>query len=87
MAPVVCEPAVAGGAGDRRAADAGRRRPALDVDGPAVVRQGAYPPSGYVVSFIHMHERGFNAAMSRFMRGLCHHYGVKLHNFAPNAIS
>jgi hypothetical protein len=21
------------------------------------------------------------------MRGLCHHYGVGLHNFAPNAIS
>jgi hypothetical protein len=21
------------------------------------------------------------------MRGLCHHYGVELHNFAPNAIS
>jgi hypothetical protein len=24
---------------------------------------------------------------SHFMRGLCHHYGVELHNFAPNAIS
>jgi hypothetical protein len=21
------------------------------------------------------------------MRGLCHHYGVELHNFAPNIIS
>jgi hypothetical protein len=21
------------------------------------------------------------------MRGLCYHYGVELHNFAPNAIS
>jgi hypothetical protein len=21
------------------------------------------------------------------MRALCHHYGVELHNFAPNAIS
>jgi hypothetical protein len=21
------------------------------------------------------------------MRGLCHHYGVELHNFAPNSIS
>jgi hypothetical protein len=45
------------------------------------------PPYGYVVSFIRHHERGFAAPASRFMRGLCHHYGVELHNFAPNAIS
>jgi hypothetical protein len=44
------------------------------------------PPYGYVISFIRYHER--NAApANRFMRGLCHHYGVELHNFAPNAIS
>jgi hypothetical protein len=40
-----------------------------------------------VVSFIHFHERGFMAPASRFMRALCLHYGVELHNFAPNAIS
>jgi hypothetical protein len=45
------------------------------------------PPHGYVVSFIRHHERSFTAPASRFMRGLCHHYGVELHNFAPNAIS
>jgi hypothetical protein len=45
------------------------------------------PPHGYVVSFIRHHERGFAALASRFMHGLCHHYGVELHNFAPNAIS
>jgi hypothetical protein len=45
------------------------------------------PPSGYVVSFIHFHERGFMAPASRFMRALCFHYGVELHNFVPNAIS
>jgi hypothetical protein len=45
------------------------------------------PPYDYVVSFIRHHERGFTAPASRFMRGLCHHYGVGLHNFAPNAIS
>jgi hypothetical protein len=45
------------------------------------------PPSGYVVSFIRFHERGFAAPASRFMRALFHHYGVELHNFAPNAIS
>jgi hypothetical protein len=45
------------------------------------------PPNGYVVSFIRLHERGFTASASRFMRGLCYHYGVELHNFTPNAIS
>jgi hypothetical protein len=42
---------------------------------------------GYVVSFIQHHERSFAASANHFMRGLCHHYGVELHNFAPNAIS
>jgi hypothetical protein len=45
------------------------------------------PPSGYVVSFIRFHERGLMAPASRFMRALCFHYGMELHNFAPNAIS
>jgi hypothetical protein len=40
-----------------------------------------------VVSFILLHERGFNAPASNFMRGLCYHYGVELHNFAPTTIS
>jgi hypothetical protein len=44
-------------------------------------------PFGYVVSFIRFHERGFVAPASRFMRALCYHYGVELHNFTPNAIS
>jgi hypothetical protein len=44
-------------------------------------------PYDYVVSFIRHHERGFAMPASRFMHGLCHHYGVELHNFAPNAIS
>jgi hypothetical protein len=34
-----------------------------------------------------LHERGFTALASQFMWGLCHHYGVELHNFVPNAIS
>jgi hypothetical protein len=41
------------------------------------------PQYGYVVSFVRLHERGFTAPASRFMRGLCYHYGVELHNFAP----
>jgi hypothetical protein len=45
------------------------------------------PPYGYIVSFMRFHERGFAAPASRFMRGLCYHYGVELHNFTPNAIS
>jgi hypothetical protein len=45
------------------------------------------PPYSYVVSFIRFHERGFTAPASHFLRGLCYHYGVELHNFAPNAIS
>jgi hypothetical protein len=40
-----------------------------------------------VVSFVRFQEWGFMAPASRFMRALCHHYGVELHNFAPNAIS
>jgi hypothetical protein len=40
-----------------------------------------------VVSFVRFHERGFMVPASRFMRALCHHYGVELHNFTPNAIS
>jgi hypothetical protein len=45
------------------------------------------PPYGYVVDFIRFHECGFTALASRFMRALCYHYGVELHNFTPNAIS
>jgi hypothetical protein len=54
---------------------------------PPVTDREPNPPYGYVVSFIRHHECGFTAPASRFMRGLCHHYGVELHNFAPNAIS
>jgi hypothetical protein len=53
---------------------------------PAVDRE-PNPPFGYVVSFIQHHECGFAAPATHFMRGLCHHYGVELHNFAPNVIS
>jgi hypothetical protein len=44
------------------------------------------PPFGYVVSFVRFHERGFAAPASRFMRGMCYHYGMELHNFALNVI-
>jgi hypothetical protein len=45
------------------------------------------PLHGYIVSFIRHHERGFAAPARCFMHGLCYHYGVELHNFAPNTIS
>jgi hypothetical protein len=54
---------------------------------PSERERAPNPSYGYVVSFIRIHERGFMAPASRFMRALCHHYGVELHNFAPNANS
>jgi hypothetical protein len=54
---------------------------------PPVSDREPNPPQGYVISFVRLHERDFTAPASRFMRGLCHHYGVELHNFALNAIS
>jgi hypothetical protein len=54
---------------------------------PQPNEQEPNPSYGYVVSFIRFHERGFAAPASRFMRALCYHYGVELHNFMPNAIS
>jgi hypothetical protein len=72
--------------------DGGQLTPNTDSSRPAwivppVHHQESQPPKGYVVSFIRLHERGFNAPASKFMRGLCYHYGVELNNFAPNSIS
>jgi hypothetical protein len=61
-------------------------RPPTWIDPPARDRE-PNPPFGYVVSFIRFRERSFAASASRFLRGLCFHYGVELHNFALNAIS
>jgi hypothetical protein len=60
-------------------------RPAAWIEPPARDREPNLP-FGYVVSFIHFHERGFAAAASRFMHALCYHYSVELHNFTPNTI-
>jgi hypothetical protein len=62
------------------------RQPPSWIDPPARDRE-PNPSFDYVVSFIRFHERGLAAPASRFLRGLCYHYGVELHNFAPNAIS
>jgi hypothetical protein len=61
-------------------------RPAAWIEPPARDREPNLP-YGYVVSFIRFHERGFAAPASPFMRALCYHYGVELHNFTSNAIS
>ena len=66
--------------------------PNVDPDAPAWMvpprsHQEPDPPEGFVVSFVRLHERGFNVPAGRFLRGLCDHYDVELQNFAPNAIS
>jgi hypothetical protein len=43
------------------------------------------PPSGYVMSFVSFHERGFGVPASRFMWAILHFYGVELHNLNPNS--
>jgi hypothetical protein len=43
--------------------------------------------SGYVLSFVSFHERGFRVPASRFMRAILHFYGVELHNLNPNSIA
>ena len=45
------------------------------------------PPKGYMVSFAKFHRHGLGSPPSRFMRALCHHYGVELQHFLPNAIT
>jgi hypothetical protein len=45
------------------------------------------PPSGYVLSFVSFHERGFGVPASRFMQAILHFYGVELHNLNPNSIA
>jgi hypothetical protein len=61
-------------------------QPSAWIDPPVADRE-PNPSFGYVVSFIRFHEHGFAVPASRFLRRMCYHYGVELHNFAPNAIS
>jgi hypothetical protein len=62
------------------------RQPPAWIVPPAADRE-PNPPFGYIVSFVRFHKRGFAAPASHFLRGLCYHYGVELHNFTANAIS
>ena len=43
-------------------------------------------PDGYVVSFVHFHERGFATPAHKFLRGLLHYYQIKLQHLNPNGI-
>jgi hypothetical protein len=54
---------------------------------PPATNREPNPLYGYVITFIRLHECVFTAPVSRFMRELCYHYGVELHNFAHNEIS
>jgi hypothetical protein len=44
------------------------------------------PLSGYVVSFVTFHERGFSIPVSRFIRGVLFAYGLQLQYLNPNNI-
>ena len=44
------------------------------------------PLDGYVVSFMHFHERGFATPTHRFLRGLLHYYKIELQHLNPNGI-
>ena len=52
---------------------------------PTLEEREPKPPSGYIVSLVRLHERGFSVPVGRFMWALCDYYGVELHNFrAPS---
>jgi hypothetical protein len=44
------------------------------------------PPSGYVVSFVAFHERGFSVPTGRFIHGVLFAYGLQLQHLNPNNI-
>jgi len=54
---------------------------------PTVDHREPRPPKGYVVSFAKFRRHGLGAPPSCFMQALCHHYGVELQHFSPNAIT
>lgn len=44
------------------------------------------PPTGFVVSFVHFHERGFAMPPHPFLVGLLHYYKIQVHHLNPNGI-
>ena len=63
---------------------AGLLPPNTDPARPVWIAPGSetesMPLSGYVVSLARLHERGFGSPAGRFLRALCRHYEVELHN-------
>jgi hypothetical protein len=87
VAPVDSDTAGAERADEGRAIGASRRRPIPGMDGPAGIEQGAQP-SLRLHRQLHPSPRArLHCSGEPIYTGLCHHYGVELHNFAPNAIS
>jgi hypothetical protein len=43
-------------------------------------------PDGYIVSFMHFHERGLATPTHRFLQGLIHYYKIELQHLNPNGI-
>jgi len=67
-----------------------RRRSSLSRSewiAPAADHREPRPSRGYMVSFAKFHRHGLGSPPSRFMRALCHHYGVELQHFSLNAIT
>ena len=81
MGPVHCRSAVSG-----VVVATGLLAPNTDLARPVWIAPKSEttpnPPSGYVVSLARLHDRGFGVPTGRFIRTLCHHYGVELHNSA-----
>ena len=44
------------------------------------------PPLGYIISFVHFHERGFASPSTQFFQGLLQHYGLELQRLNLNGI-
>jgi hypothetical protein len=59
----------------------------LEWIAPAADHREPRLPKGYAVSFAKFHRHGLGSPPSCFMRVLCHHYGVELQHFLPNAIT
>jgi len=61
--------------------------PRLEWITPSADHREPRPPKAYVLSFAKFHHHGLGSPPSRFMRALCHHYGVELQHFSPNAVT
>jgi hypothetical protein len=40
-------------------------------------------PDGYIISFVHFHERGLVTPADRFLQGLLHYYKIELQHLNP----